>query len=115
LAQVAGAAGDHCRYYYRGTQPGLAVAAGSNDAAADFMAQHEGKRVVGPDTVVEITEIRMAYAAARNLNDNLVVTGLIGRESLPCERLVHCGHQPSNSGISHWPYLILSSCWSSIN
>src|SRR5262245_49231200 len=85
--RIAAAARDHRRDDDRSVGPINRVAAGLHYAAADFMAERQGQRVVGANAIVVVAEIRMTDAAAGDLDQHLVLTGRGSVEFLFDKRL----------------------------
>ena len=68
------AAGDDCRDDNVSPHPLLGTVTGRDHRTRDLVAEHQGEWVPGRHSVVEVAQIRVADAAARDFYENL--TGL---------------------------------------
>src|SRR5690606_19879959 len=70
-AELAGAAGHHCRHDHRPPNPLLGGATGAHHTTADLVTEGERQCVIGAHAVIEVTEIGVAYAATGDLDHDL--------------------------------------------
>jgi len=109
LAQIALAAGQHRRHDHRDAHPVLGTGAGSDDAAADLVAERERQRLVGAHAVVVVAEIGVADAATGDLHHHLADARL-DVEIDTLERCLRCRHLPTMSLDSHGVWFRLGCC-----
>src|SRR6516225_5065630 len=72
--RIAMPARDHGRHDDRTVDPPHGVGAGINDVAADLVSERQWQLMVGAHAIVIVAEIGMADAAARDLNEDFVLS-----------------------------------------
>jgi hypothetical protein len=99
-AQVAFAAGQHCRHDDRLAGPGLGAVARGDDDTADLMAQRQRQRLVGAHAVVVVAQVGVAHATAGDLDDHLA-GARPGFEVAPLQGRAGGGHDPAVGSNRH--------------
>src|SRR6266567_1424666 len=90
-AKVALAAGQDGGHAGGRAAPALGTRTCVDHAAADFVSQRQRERVVGPNTVVEITEVGVTHAATSDVDDDFPRARLCAKRR-SFQRRIHRGH-----------------------